>query len=140
MWYIWSCTICVNDCFLPKYSFVKKDYFHVFLLSSEGNWWGRAHMESLFSSWVLRCLKFSCHVYVGFTNMSFCERLSCNPFNSTSVLPTIVFLTWDDLTSYSIVLPISISLLVFWLWNICYRSIIYVTFTLASPTCVSVSI
>ena len=46
------------------------------------------------------------HIYVGFANMSFCERISYNPFHHTSVLFTIFFLTWYDLTSYSIVLPI----------------------------------
>ena len=42
------------------------------------------------------------------------------------VLFTIVFLTWYDLTSYSIVLPVSKSDLVFRLWSICYRCVVYV--------------
>ena len=52
------------------------------------------------------------------------------------ILVTIVFLTWYDLTSYSIVLPVSISALVFLLWSICYMCIIHVTFTLTSSTCI----
>ena len=52
-------------------------------------------------------------IYVGFTNMSFCERSSYNPFNRTSVLFNVVSLSCYDLTSYSNVLPISISALIF---------------------------
>ena len=41
--------------------------------------------------------------------MSFCKNLSYNPFTRTSIIFTIVFLTWYDLTPYSILLPITIS-------------------------------
>ena len=140
MWYIWSCTICANDCFLPNYYFVKDDHFHVSLLSRKDNWWGRLLMVSLFSWWVLRRFNLFCHIYIGSTNISFCERLSCILFNCTCVILTIVFLTRCDFTSYSIVLPISISSLVLRLWSICYRSIIYVTFTLALPKFLFVSV
>ena len=44
--------------------------------------------------------------------MSFCDHFSYNPFNRNFLLSTIVFLTWCDLMSYSIVLPVSISALV----------------------------
>ena len=56
------------------------------------------------------------------------------------VLFTIVFLTWCDLTPHYIVLPVSFSTLVFRLWSIFNRCIIYVRFMLASPTCPSVII
>ena len=42
----------------------------------------------------------------------------------------IVWLTWYELTSYSIVLPVSISALVFRLWSICYGCVVYARFTL----------
>ena len=54
-----------------------------------------------------------CHICVIFTNMFFCERLSYNPFNCTYVIFTNAFLTWYELTSYSIVLPVSIYALIF---------------------------
>ena len=41
------------------------------------------------------------------------------------VLFTVVFFTCYNLTSYSIVLPVTISALVFRLWSICFRCIIY---------------
>ena len=115
--------IYTNDCFLPKYFSEKKDYFLVSLLSSEDNWWGRAPRVSLFPWRVLRRFNSLSHIYVDFTNFFFCERLSYNPFNCTSILFTKLFLTWYDLNSYSIVLPISISALVFWLWSICFTCI-----------------
>ena len=59
-------------------------------------------------------------VYVGLTNMSFCERLSYKPINHISVLFTIVFMSLYDLTSYSIVLPMKISVLVSRLWSILF--------------------
>ena len=59
------------------------------------------------------------HIYVALTNMSFCERLSYNSFNSASIIFTIVFLNWYDLMSYSIVLPFSIFALVFLIRSIC---------------------
>ena len=70
-------------------------------------------MLSLFSGGVLRPFNLLRQIYVGFTKMSFCERLSYNHFNCNYVLFTIVFLTWYDLTSYSIVLPILVYALVF---------------------------
>ena len=42
----------------------------------------------------------------------------------------IVWFTWYDLMSYSIVLPVSISALIFRLWSICYRCFVYARFTL----------
>ena len=48
---------------------------------------------------------------------------------------SIVWLTWYDLTSYSIVLPVSISALVFRLWSI----FIGVLYTL-DLSCISVSV
>ena len=121
MWYICSWKICTNDCFILNYSSVKEDYFRVFLLSSEDSWWVRGPMVSLSSWWCLRRFNLLRHIYVGFTNRSLCERLRYNPFNRTYILFTIVFLTWYDLTSYYIVLPISISALVFRLWIIWRR-------------------
>ena len=43
---------------------------------------------------------------------------------------TIVWFTWYDLTSCSIVLPVSIYALIFRLWSICFRCIIYARFML----------
>ena len=60
-------------------------------------------MVSLLSLLVLSSFNLLRHVCVGATNMSFCERLSYNPFNRTSVIFAIVFLTWYELLSYSIV-------------------------------------
>ena len=127
MLYIWSCTNLYKWLFLPNSFSAKDDYFRLSLPSSEGNWWGRAPMVCLFSWWVLRSFNLLRHIYVGFTNMYFCERLSYNPFHFTSVIFTILFLTWYDLLSYSIVLPISISTLVFLLWNF-FRCIIFINF------------
>ena len=119
--------IYMNDCFLPNYFSSKEDYFRVSMLSSKYNWWVRAPMVNLSSWWVLMHFNLLRQIYVGFTNMYFCERLSYNPSNRTSVLFTIVFLSWYDLTSYSIVLLISISAMVFRHSSISYRCIIYVT-------------
>ena len=55
------------------------------------------------------------------------------------VLFNIFFLNWYDVTSYSIVLPVLTSALLFRMWSICYRCTIYFRFALASPTCLSVS-
>ena len=51
------------------------------------------------------------------------------------VLFNIVFFTWYGLTSYSLVLPVSIYAFVFWLWSICYRLL----YTLGLR-CISVSL
>ena len=59
--------------------------------------------------------------------MSLYERLSYNPFNRTFVLFSIVFLTWYDLTSYSIVLSMSISALVFRILSLVLGVLFYVT-------------
>ena len=48
------------------------------------------------------------HMYVGYTNISFCQWLNSNPFSRTFVHFTIVVLTWYDFTLSSIVLPMSI--------------------------------
>ena len=64
------------------------------------------------------------HIYVDYTNMSFYERLNFNPFCCTFVHFTIIVLIWYDITSYTIVLPMSIYALVLWLWSICFRCII----------------
>ena len=66
-------------------------------------------------------LTYFCQIYVGFTNILFCEKLSFNPFIRTFVHFTIVLLTWYYFTSYSILLPMSISALVFRLGGICLR-------------------
>ena len=66
--------ILTNDCFLTNSLSAIEDYFFLSLLSSEDNWWGRAHMESLFPLWVLRRFDLLRHIYVGFNFMSFCER------------------------------------------------------------------
>ena len=71
---------CVNDYFLTNYYFAKEDYFRVSLLFSKDNWWGREPMASQLSCWVFRRFNLLRHIYVGFTNMSFCERLSYNTF------------------------------------------------------------
>ena len=117
--------ICTNECFLPNSFSAKEDYFRVYLISSEDKWWIRAPMVSLFLWWVLRNFNLLCHIYIGFTNVSFCERLSYNPFNRTSVLFTIVFLTWYETKSYYIVLPISISALIFQFWSLYFWCIIF---------------
>ena len=49
-----------------------------------------------------------CHVYIGYTNISFYEQLIFNTFCCTFLYFTIVVLNWYDFTSYSIVLPLSI--------------------------------
>ena len=102
----------------------KEDYFCVSLLYSKDNRWGRSPMVYLISWWFLRRFNLLRQIYVGVTNMSLCDCLSYNTFNCTSVLLLIVFLTWYELTSYSILLPISISALVFRLWSICFRCIV----------------
>ena len=117
--------ICMNDCFIPNSFSEKEDYFRIYFLSSKDNWWGRAPMVSMLSWWVLRSFNLLRHIYIGFTNMYLCERLSYNPFNRTYVIFTIVFLTLYDLTPYYTVLPLSISSLVFRIWSICFRCIIF---------------
>ena len=67
------------------------------------------------------------HIYVGCTIISFCEQLSFNPFSLTFVHFIIVVLTCYYLKSYSTVLTMYISDMVFRLWSICFRCIIYVT-------------
>ena len=67
------------------------------------------------------------HILVGHTNISFCERLNFNTFMRTFLNFTIVILTWYDFTSYSIVLPMSISAQVFYVLSIYCGFIIYVT-------------
>ena len=67
------------------------------------------------------------HIYVGYTNIYFYEQLTFNPFCYTFVKFTIVVLTWYDFTSYSIVLPMSISVQVIQPGSICFRYIFYVT-------------
>ena len=138
MWYIWSCKNLYEWMFSSKLFVCKGG--RVSLIYSKDNGWGRAPMASLFSWWILRRFNLLLHNYVGFTNIYICERLSYNPFNCISIIFTVVFFTWCDLTSYSIILPISIYALVFLLWSICYICIIYGTFTLDSPTCLSVSV
>ena len=64
------------------------------------------------------------NLFVGFTNILFCERLSFNLFSRTFVNFTIALLIWYDFTSYSIVLPMPIYAFLFRLWGICFRSII----------------
>ena len=59
--------------------------------------------------------------------MSFCERLNFNPFSRTFVHFNIVILTWYDFTSYSIVLPMSISALALRLWSIFLGILFYTT-------------
>ena len=49
----------------------------------------------------------------------------------------IVWLTWYDLMSYFIVLPVSISALVFRLCSICHRCIVYARFMLYFCECLS---
>ena len=90
--------------FFPTFFSAKDDYFRVSLLSIEDNWWGRASMVSLSSWWVLWRFNLLHHIYVGFANMSFCERLSYITFNSTSVLFNRVFfnLVWPHDILYSI--------------------------------------
>ena len=67
-----------------------------------------------------------CHILVVYTNLSFCEQFNINPFYCTFVHFTIVILTWHDFTSYSMVLPNSISDRLFHSLSICFRCIIYV--------------
>ena len=116
--------IFTNDSFLPNSFSTKEDYFRITLLSSENNWLGRAPILSLFSWLFLRRFNLLRHIYVGFTNISFYEHLNYNPFIRTSIILNIVFLTWYDLTPYSLVLPISISALVFRLRSISFSCII----------------
>ena len=54
-----------------------------------------------------------CHMYVGYTNIYFCERLSFNTFSLTFMHFNIVVLSWYDFAPYYILLPMSISALVF---------------------------
>ena len=67
-----------------------------------------------------------CHMYVGYTKIFLCERLSFNLFSRTFEKFTIVVLILYDFTPYSIVLPISISSLVLIHWIICFRCLFYV--------------
>ena len=67
------------------------------------------------------------HIYVGYTNMCSCERLCFNLFCCTFVHFTIVVLTWYKFTSYSIVLPMSFSVLFIRTWSICLGVLFYVT-------------
>ena len=66
-------------------------------------------------------------ILVDYTNLSLCGWLNFNPFSRTFVHFIIVALTWHDFTSYSILLPMSISARVFHTLNICFRCNIYVT-------------
>ena len=70
-------------------------------------------------------------ILVGYTNISFYERLKYNPFRSTYLHFTIIVLTWYDFTLYSIVLPTSISARGFHTLSISFRYIIYVTTEIA---------
>ena len=91
--------------FFPTLLYEIEDCFSVSLLYIKDNSWGRASMVYLFSCWVLRRFNLLRHINLGFTNISFCERFKYNPFNCPSVIFSIVFLTWYDLTSYYILLP-----------------------------------
>ena len=64
------------------------------------------------------------HIHIGYNNIYLRERLSFNTFIRTFVHSTIVALTWYSFTSYDIVLPTSISALVFQPGSICFRYII----------------
>ena len=86
--------------------------------------WKRLRNRLLFNFVLLR------HLLVSYNNIYFYERLNINHFSRKIVNFTIVVLNWYDLKSYSIVLPISISVLVCRLWTICFRFIIYARFTL----------
>ena len=48
-------------------------------------------------------------ILVGYTNIYLCELLNFNPFSRNFLNFTIFVLTWYHFTSYSIVLPTSIS-------------------------------
>ena len=72
---------------------------------------------------LLRSICFRCIIYARFT-LYFCDRFSYNSFKLSFCSFTIVFLTWYDVTLYSILLPVSVSYLVFRLWSICFRCII----------------
>ena len=65
-------------------------------------------------------------IYIGYTNISFCEKLSFNTFSCTFVHFTIIIFSWYDFTSYSILLRMSISARFFHTFSICLRCIIYV--------------
>ena len=69
--------------------------------------WNRLRDRYLFNFFLLH------HILVVHTNIYFCEWLKFNLFIHTFVHFTIVVLTWHDLTSYSKVLPMSISAWVF---------------------------
>ena len=73
-----------------------------------------------FRLWII-CYR--CILYARFT-LYFCERFSCNSCKLYFCSFTIVYLNCYDVTSYSIVLPVSISALVFRLCSICFRCII----------------
>ena len=67
------------------------------------------------------------HILIGPTNTSFSDRLNLNPFICTFSNLNIVVLTWYDITSYSIVLPMSIYPRLIYSLSIYFRCIIYVT-------------
>ena len=66
-------------------------------------------------------------VLVGHFIVYLCQGLNCNPFSCTFVRSNIVILTWYDISSYSIVLPMWFSAFVFHALNIYFRCNIYVT-------------
>ena len=83
--------------------------------------WNRLRDCFLFKFILLR------HICVGYTNTSFCDKLSFNPFSCTILYFDILFLTWYDFTSYSIELSMSVSDLFFHSLRICFRCIIFIT-------------
>ena len=69
---------------------------------------------------------FQCVTYsLAMPTFYFCERLNLNIVSPTFVRFTIVMLTWHDFTSYSIVLPMLISVQAFHALSIYFRCIIY---------------
>ena len=65
------------------------------------------------------------HILVGYTNVYFCDKLNFNTFSRTFVHFTIFVLTWNDFTSYSILLSMSISARAFHTLSMCFRCIIW---------------
>ena len=67
------------------------------------------------------------HILIVHTNNFFCERLNFNPLIRIFLHFTIVVLTWYDLTSYYIVLPMSIYARILHALIIYCRCIVYIT-------------
>ena len=86
-----------------------------------------SNLNHLYHFLFFKIILFDSHTWYPYQHPLLWEVKIFNSFSRTYVLFTIVVLNWYNFTSYSIVLPISISDRVFQPRSTCFSSIIYVT-------------